>query len=59
MDHHEGVSALVAHCASDLAPGPWVQTPGEMLAQGVPFDECHRVLDAVLSRLPRPVGGEQ
>jgi GMP synthase-like glutamine amidotransferase len=54
----EGVSALIENGASDLAPGPWVQSPGEMLAQGVPFDECHCVLDAVLSRLPQSAGGE-
>jgi len=52
----EGVSALLAQCAGDLAPGPWVQTAGEMLADGVPFDECHRVLGSVLDGLPRPQG---
>ena len=55
----EGASALITHGAADLAPGPWVQTPGEMLAQGVPFDECHRVLDAVLGRLPQSAKGER
>jgi GMP synthase-like glutamine amidotransferase len=56
----EAAEALVAHCADELVPGPWVQDAAAILAEDAPFAEAQRVLRALLAvfegaeRLPPP-----
>ena len=47
----EGARALAEHCAGDLAPGAFVQTPAEMLRDPARFARAHAALDALLAAL--------
>ncbi len=44
----DAARALVAHCPEDLAPGPWVQTPGAMLAQPRRFARANQMMAGIL-----------
>ena len=45
------VQDLLRHCPGDLAPGPYIQAPEEMLWEPGRFDAAHAVLDGVLDAL--------
>jgi GMP synthase-like glutamine amidotransferase len=46
----EGALALIESCPADLAPGPWVQTPGEMLGEPARFTRLNAAMSALLER---------
>lgn len=46
--------ALVAHCAHELAPGPWVQDAAAILAEEAPFAAAQRVMHGLLAALGAP-----
>jgi GMP synthase-like glutamine amidotransferase len=46
----DGALALIESCAADLAPGPWVQAPREMLGDPGRFARLNAALDALLER---------
>lgn len=43
--------ALIEHCAADTEPGPWVQSPHEMLAESGRFRRLNAIMGSVLDRL--------
>lgn len=45
----EAAEALVAHCADELVPGPWVQDAAAILAPDAPFAEAQQVLRGLLA----------
>ncbi len=42
--------ALIHNCPGDLKPGPYVQTPAEMLENPARFTQIHQVLNALMER---------
>jgi GMP synthase-like glutamine amidotransferase len=50
----QGAAALVAHCAADLAPGPFVQPAAALLAESSRFARGHRIMDELLRALDEP-----
>jgi GMP synthase-like glutamine amidotransferase len=50
----DGARALIEHCPGDLAPGPWVQPPAAMLADGERFRHANALMRRVLDSLARP-----
>lgn len=53
----ESAEALVAHCADELVPGPWVQDAAAILAADAPFAAAHEVLRGLLAAFEGPVTG--
>lgn len=47
----EGAKALIEHCKDDLATGPFIQTPEQMLARPERFAQIHQVMEQVLERM--------
>ncbi len=47
----QGATALVSQCARDLAPGPWIATADEILAEDAPFEDSHRLMGRLLDLL--------
>jgi GMP synthase-like glutamine amidotransferase len=47
----QAARGLVAHCAGDLAPGTWVQTPEAMLAEPRRFERVNAVMTELAERL--------
>jgi GMP synthase-like glutamine amidotransferase len=43
--------ALIENCPGDLAPGTWVQSESQILANGASFPRINRVMGSVLDRL--------
>jgi GMP synthase-like glutamine amidotransferase len=49
----ETVQDLMRHCPGDLAPGPYVQAPEEILWEPGRFEASHALLDGVLDAMAR------
>jgi GMP synthase-like glutamine amidotransferase len=47
----EAARALVESCPADLAPGPFVQKPAQILAGSAPWERTRPVMDALLAAL--------
>jgi GMP synthase (glutamine-hydrolysing) len=49
---HDGAARLIEHCRNDLQPpGPWVQEPGQILADRQRFQKANQMLVPLLDRL--------
>jgi GMP synthase-like glutamine amidotransferase len=46
-----GAQALVANCRGEMVPGPYVQSPDEILRTAERFDRIHRLMERVLETL--------
>jgi len=47
----DAARALIEHCPDDLAPGPWVQTPADMLDAPERFARANALMGTLLDRL--------
>jgi GMP synthase-like glutamine amidotransferase len=47
----EGIAGLIEHCGEEIIPGPYVQTPPEILSQKEYLQEANKLMNELLNRL--------
>lgn len=56
LSAEEGIGALIEHCGGEIAEGPYIQKPGDLLASKTRPSEIEEILERLLCNLEAPLG---